>query len=166
MQIRQRCPNQGEAWTWFDYCFLRFGIQSFTGKADVSFGIIYWNVQNITNPANFYLKLGALMDRVRKQALESSSVGLFGNKGVISLTSSETLYALVQCTRDLSKLQCGKCLDIAISQFSVFCLNRKGCRVLYGSCFAQYELYPFFFPLSNSTYSASSAKYLRAAIYP
>lgn len=156
-QIRQRCPNQVDGRIWYDYCFLRYSNKSFFGEVDTSFGIFYFNVENVTDPEDFNKELGALMDHIRAQAVVPREEGLGKGKSVLS--PFVTLYALVQCTRDLSEISCAQCLSIAVNNFPNFCSNRKGCRVLYSSCYVRYELYPFFFPLdSNKTGPSNTAK--------
>ncbi|BAT84208.1 hypothetical protein VIGAN_04151300, partial [Vigna angularis var. angularis] len=113
-QIRQRCPNQADARIWYDYCFLRFNNKSF-------------------------FELGALMNHIRAQAVVPKEEGLGKGKSVLS--PFVTLYALVQCTRDLSEISCAQCLAVAVNNFPNFCSNRKGCRVLYSSCYVRYEIY-------------------------
>ncbi|XP_047150795.1 cysteine-rich repeat secretory protein 55 isoform X2 [Vigna umbellata] len=131
-QIRQRCPNQADARIWYDYCFLRFNNKSF-------------------------FELGALMNHIRAQAVVPKEEGLGKGKSVLS--PFVTLYALVQCTRDLSEISCAQCLAVAVNNFPNFCSNRKGCRVLYSSCYVRYEIYPFFFPLdSNKTGTSNAAR--------
>lgn len=145
-QIRKRCPSEADARIWYDYCFLRYNNKNtFIGQVDTSYGIFYYNVGNVTDPETFNEELGALMDRIRAEAVEPRNNGL--GKGETQLSTFSTLYALVQCTRDLSPIDCAQCLAIAIGNFPNFCRNRKGCRVLYSSCYVRYELYPFFFPL-------------------
>ncbi|KAL5562196.1 hypothetical protein UlMin_031943 [Ulmus minor] len=151
-QIRKLCPNEADARIWYDYCFLRFNNKSFVGEVDTSFGIFYFNVDNVTDPDNFNKELGTLMDQIRADAIEPKNKGL--GKGETELSPFVTLYALVQCTRDLSPIDCAQCLAIAVGNFPKFCSNRKGCRVLYSSCYVRYELYPFFFPLSSSNVEA------------
>ncbi|KAK7339071.1 hypothetical protein VNO77_19714 [Canavalia gladiata] len=162
-QIRQRCPNQADARIWYDYCFLRYNNRSFFGEVDTSFGIFYFNVENVSDPETFNKQLGALMDHIRAQAVMPKEEGL--GKGKSMLSSFVTLYALVQCTRDLSELSCAQCLAIAVNNFPTFCNNRRGCRVLYSSCYVRYELYPFFFPL-DSNKTGSPSKTLRVRVYP
>ncbi|KAM1003476.1 hypothetical protein FF1_003754 [Malus domestica] len=164
-QIRQRCPNQADARIWYDYCFLRYSDKSFIGEVDTSYGIFYYNVNNVTDPENFNKELGALADKIRAQAVVPESGGL--GKGETKLSPFVTLYALVQCTRDLPQLGCSQCLSIAVGNFPTFCNNRKGCRVLYSSCYVRYELYPFFFPLdSNNTQQAVDENNVMAIVYP
>ena len=161
-QIRQRCPNQADARIWYDYCFLRYNNQSFIGDVDTSFGIFYFNVGNVTDPEAFNKALGSLMDQIRAEAVMPKEEGL--GKGKSTLSPFVTLYALVQCTRDLSELSCAQCLAIAVGNFPTFCNNRKGCRVLYSSCYVRYELYPFFFPLDSNSTGPSNT--IRVIVYP
>lgn len=145
------CPTQTGATIWYDYCFLKYDTTNFLGQVDTS-GLYLYNTQNVTDPATFNKRLGALMDKIDSEAVEAGNNGL--GKGESELSPFETIYALVQCTRDLSNLNCAQCLSIAISNFPVICDNRRGCRVLYGSCYVRYELYPFYFPLDSNTSSA------------
>ncbi|XP_050252207.1 cysteine-rich repeat secretory protein 55-like [Quercus robur] len=144
-QIRQRCPYQADARIWYDYCFLRYNTKNFTGEIDTSNGILYGNVETVTDPDTFNKELETLFDQIRAQAVETRNEGL--GKGKTKLSTFVTLYALVQCTRDLALVDCAQCLAVAAGNFEKFCKDRKGCRVLYSSCYVRYELYPFFFPL-------------------
>ncbi|KAA8550554.1 hypothetical protein F0562_002238 [Nyssa sinensis] len=154
-EIRIRCPNQADARIWYDYCFLRYSTKDFFGEVDTSFGIFYYNVEDVTDPETFNKELGALMDQINSQAVVPANKGL--GKGKTKLSPFVTLYALVQCTRDLSQLSCAQCLAIAIGNFPNFCNNKKGCRVLYSSCYVRYELYPFFFPLDSQKSLANTS---------
>lgn len=143
-QIRSLCPDQADARIWYDYCFLRYGGDKFFDKVDTS-GLYLYNVQNVTDPEVFNKKLSSLMDKINSEAVKPESKGL--GKGKSDISSFIRLYALVQCTRDLSELNCAQCLSIAVSNFPAVCDNKRGCRVLYSTCYVRYEVYPFFFPL-------------------
>ncbi|KAI3924678.1 hypothetical protein MKW92_009573 [Papaver armeniacum] len=91
---------------------------------------------------------------------------LFGfGKGQTKLSKSETLYSLVQCTRDLSKFACSQCLATAVGNYAGFCKDKKGCRAIYSSCFVRYELYPIFYPV-NSINSTDKNVYSRHMLHP
>lgn len=145
-QIRNLCPDQADARIWYDYCFLRYDIRKFYGQLDTSLGIIYYNVRNVTNPDTFNKELGTLIDKIRSEAVLPGKKSFATGKSKVS-SPFVTLYALVQCTRDLSQLSCAQCLATAISNFNTACSNKEGCRVFYSSCSVRYEIYPFFFPL-------------------
>lgn len=88
----------------------------------------------MSDPDAFNKKLGALMCSI----VVPSEEGL--GKGKSALSPFVTLYALVQCTKDLFEISCAhhQCLAIAVNNFPIFCSNRKGCRVLYSSCYVRY----------------------------
>lgn len=144
-QIRKLCPTQADARIWYDYCFIRYDTKKFFGQVDTSIGIIFYNVENVTDPDSFNEELGSLSNKIRSEAVQPGNKGL--GRGKKELSPFLTLYELFQCTRDLSPLSCEQCLAIAIGNFPTICSNKKGCRVLYDSCIVRYELYPFFFPL-------------------
>ncbi|MED6198182.1 hypothetical protein PIB30_063614 [Stylosanthes scabra] len=157
----KRCSNQADTRIWYNYCFPRHNNKTFTGQVDTSFGIFYFNVKNVTDPETFNNKLGSLMVQIEQRLLSQKMKGL----GKERLNPFVTLYALVQCTRDLSEISCAQCLAISVSNFPTFCNNRKGCRVLYSSCYVRYELYPFFLSLDSNNIGASK-KTMRVIIYP
>lgn len=147
-QIRQRCPNEADARIWYDYCFLRYDSKNFIGQIDTSYGIIYYNLNNVSDPESFKKELGNLVDKIRAEAVEPKNQGL--GKGETKISEFVTLYALAQCTRDLSRIDCAQCVAIAAGNFETICRDRRGCRVLYSSCYLRYELYPFFFPIDSN----------------
>lgn len=127
--------------------------------------MFYYNVDSVTDPKAFNKKLGALMDKIESQAVNPNNAGL--GKGESKFSPFVTIYALVQCTRDLSPLSCAQCLAVAVQNFPDICMSRKGCRVMYGSCYVRYEIYPFFFPLDRaSSARAGSSVYVKGAIAP
>lgn len=146
-QIREVCPDQADARIWFDYCFLRYDNINFLGKVDTDFSIVYFNVEEATEFEDFHDELAALTDQIRAEAVFPGNRGL--GKGEKKLSRFVKLYALVQCIRDLSRIDCAQCLAIAIGNFPDFCDDRKGCRIFYSSCYVRYELYPFFFPIDS-----------------
>ncbi|XP_077234565.1 cysteine-rich repeat secretory protein 55-like [Tasmannia lanceolata] len=162
-QIRQRCPNQADARIWYDYCFLCYNTEDFFDQLDTGFGIFLYNVADVTDGEVFERELGALMDRIRPQALMPMNRAL--GKGETKVSPFVTIYGLVQCTRDLSQLSCAQCLAIAIAKFPSFCQYKEGCQVIYSSCNVRYEIYPFFFPLDPSKKVVAGTFY-KSVVYP
>ncbi|EEF35603.1 cysteine-rich repeat secretory protein 55 [Ricinus communis] len=155
-ETRRRCPAKVDARIWYDFCLLRYNKENFIGKLDTSYAIVYFNVENVTDPRpeDFNRKLGALIDKIRSEAVVPKNQGL--GKGETKLSPFTTLYALAQCTRDLAAIDCAQCVAIAVGNFPKYCSNRKGCRAIYTNCYVRYELYPFFFPFDSSNPSTSS----------
>ena len=69
--------------------------------------------------------------------------------------SATTIYGLGWCTRDITAADCGLCVAQAVAELPNYCRFRRGCRVLYSSCMARYETYPFFFPVSGAAAASS-----------
>ncbi|KAL0363263.1 UNVERIFIED_CONTAM: Cysteine-rich receptor-like protein kinase [Sesamum calycinum] len=83
-----------------------------------------------------------LLDDLRRRAANGSSVRKVG-AGFMNTSDSETIYALLQCTPDLSPENCDNCLNRA-SQVQGCCNTARGVRSLLPSCNLRYELYPFY----------------------
>lgn len=152
-EIRKVCPDQGDARIWYDYCFLRYDTRDFRGQVD-TLGILYANVENVKDPEYFKQKLSSIFNKTNSDAVVPSNKGL--GKAASKISTFVTLYALSQCTRDLPELSCARCLNTALTNFDGFCDNKKGCRVLYSSCFVRYEEYPFYFPLEMQNSNVSN----------
>nr|POE96279.1 cysteine-rich repeat secretory protein 38 [Quercus suber] len=99
-----------------------------------------WNVEDVENPTSFNPKVKDLLSRLSNKAYTNPK---FYATGDLKFDSSSKLYGLAQCTRDLSGLDCKKCLDTAISELPNCCDGKRGGRVVGGSCNVRYELYPF-----------------------
>nr|GEZ79910.1 cysteine-rich repeat secretory protein 55-like [Tanacetum cinerariifolium] len=154
-EIRNICPNRVDARIWYEYCWLRYNTENFIGNVDTGYGTFYYNVENVTDPKTFNEGLGGLMYRINMLASAPGSKG-FG-KGETKLSDFVTLYAFSQCTQDLSPLSCRQCLAIAVGNFPTYCNDKKGCRIIYSSCYVRYELYPIFFPLDKKLALESSS---------
>uniref|UniRef100_A0A803M250 Gnk2-homologous domain-containing protein n=1 Tax=Chenopodium quinoa TaxID=63459 RepID=A0A803M250_CHEQI len=68
----------------------------------------------------------------------------------VNVTSSITLYALAQCTPDLSPNDCKRCLTECIGKLDIMTSS----QTLMPSCFVRYESFPFFIGAVN--YSSST----------
>ncbi|XP_068667808.1 antimicrobial ginkbilobin-2-like protein [Aristolochia californica] len=139
--VTHRCPRSKGAAIWYDLCFLRYSDQDFFSSLDASPWLFMWNTQNTTNPTLFNQQLGTYFLLV-SQAVNGSDGRLFAS-GVLAIYNSQTIYGFVQCTRDLSKDDCGTCLKIAVNQMPMCCENKSGGRVIGLSCQLRYEIYPF-----------------------
>ena len=101
-----------------------------TSSVNTNVEIHYYHWRNVSEPGRFNEELGNMTDHLISQAVKVEKAGL--GKGQIKFTSSITLYAMVQCTQDLSSSCYADCLDTAVSNFHNFC-NKEGCRVIYSS---------------------------------
>ncbi|KAL5059254.1 hypothetical protein RYX36_030858, partial [Vicia faba] len=98
------------------------------------------NVQNVDDPIKFN---NVTKDLLSLLAYEASMDKKMYANGELKIGELERVYGQAQCTRDLSSVDCKKCLDDAISEISNCCNGKKGGRVVGGSCNVRYEIYPF-----------------------
>ena len=72
--------------------------------------------------------------------------------------TKKTIYMLGCCARDITAADCGLCVAHTVAELPNYCRYRRGCRVIYSSCMARYEVYPFFFPLDSAGESADEVR--------
>ncbi|XP_037496541.1 cysteine-rich receptor-like protein kinase 10 [Jatropha curcas] len=141
--IAQLCTNDTEAIVWEEECQLRYSNQSFLGHLDVSGNLALDNKKNVSNPEQFRSVVNETLRNLIKKAAFNSSVNMYAT-GKASFMDIETLYALVQCTTDLSSNDCNTCLLVALENVSSCFYFSRGARVLSRSCYLRYELYAFY----------------------
>ncbi|XP_052178587.1 cysteine-rich repeat secretory protein 38-like [Diospyros lotus] len=139
-EIRQRCAQQKQAIIWYDNCLLKYSNTDFFRKIDEQNKFYMWNLRNVSHPASFNRKVKDLLVELAEKAHVERRMYAAGDS---QLGGSKKLYGLVQCTRDLSSIDCKKCLDGAIDELPSCCNGKEGGRVVGGSCNIRYEIYPF-----------------------
>ena len=100
-----------------------------------------WNVNNVSTVPRFNRALGILLDKLIVRAVSSEK--MFAAAGD-TYDGNFALYALVQCTRDLSPRDCESCLRFQDGESAKSLGAQRGVRILGGSCFIRYETYRFF----------------------
>lgn len=132
----------------YEYCFMRYDNYNFLGEVDTredaSVTMRQW--PDMDNPKAFQKAAGKAMGKATAQAVAVGSSGL--GRAKEQYTPFVSVYALAQCTRDLSPPSCAQCLSAAVSKFDKACGSGPGCQIDYSSCWARYEIYPFYFPLA------------------
>ncbi|KAK6917378.1 Gnk2-homologous domain [Dillenia turbinata] len=141
--LLQLCPFQKEAIGWYENCMLRYSNRSIIGVADTSIVIAGWKLQNATDISQFNKDLGGLLDNLRSQAASGGSLKKFAT-GNVNSGNFVTIYGLVQCTPDLSEIDCNNCLQSATEDIPTYFNGKVGGEILYFSCTLQYETYKFF----------------------
>uniref|UniRef100_U5FIF2 Gnk2-homologous domain-containing protein n=1 Tax=Populus trichocarpa TaxID=3694 RepID=U5FIF2_POPTR len=142
--LTQLCPNQKEAYIWYDDCMLRYSNRFIVGSME--FGPHFWmyNVNNVTDEKEFYEKLNVLLGNLTNLAALGDSRRKFATGNATTENSQQKMYALVQCTPDLTRQQCSDCLNQAIKLIPTCCSKRQGGRVVSPSCHFRYEKDPFY----------------------
>ncbi|KAG8084576.1 hypothetical protein GUJ93_ZPchr0010g9417 [Zizania palustris] len=153
-QLASACRGKADGRVWYDYCFMRYDDADFLGLPDTGYTLILLNTQNATDPEAFERAQRKLMARVAAEAGDGGSGELA--RETARFAGGVIIYGLGWCTKDITAPDCGLCVAQAVAEMPNYCRFRRGCRVLYSSCMARYETYPFFFPLDGE---ASAAGY-------
>ncbi|KAI5400979.1 hypothetical protein KIW84_065716, partial [Lathyrus oleraceus] len=144
--LTDRCRIQKEAIGYYDICTLRYSNTSIFGVMDTNTGQ-YYNIESKTVVDDaFNQTLNGLLDELKSAAAEGDSRKKFDEKNVKvneSNSNNETIYGMVQCTPDLTKSNCTKCLNLAYGDLSRWCPEMKGCLYLGPSCSVRYDIVPF-----------------------
>lgn len=98
----------------------------------------------------FSQDLGTLFDALKDRAASGDSLRKFAT-GNASAPDFRTVYALVQCSPDLSPQECSDCLDYLYGSLYGLLLSGKiGGRVVGSSCNFRYEIQLFYGPPSSN----------------
>ena len=138
------CPNQKEAIGWYDYCMLRYSFRNIFGiKENPSFYLSNTNNISANIVDQFNQDLRTLLDSLRNRAAAGDSLRKFA-VGNATAPNFQTLYALMQCTPDLSQQDCNDCLVGSMGDIPQCCNGKQGGRVVGPSCNLRFELYLFY----------------------
>jgi len=96
--------------------------------------------ENVMDPIRF---MQVLLETLNNVAVRASA-GASGKKVAVAeanITSMQKLYALAQCTPDLTASDCGTCLQFGIANLPQ---GKQGGSLLTPSCNVRYQLYAFY----------------------
>ncbi|KAF3772972.1 putative cysteine-rich repeat secretory protein 37 [Nymphaea thermarum] len=152
IEIVQYCPNTKDAIIWFEKCQLRYSNTNFFGLLNLNDSDSwYWNNSTVEFPDAFDALLGSLLKNLTSAATTEPSRRMFA-RGATEYTIRQTLYGLVQCTRDTSIADCKDCLVTSISQInSTTCGGSEGCELLKGSCRVRFDTNIFYSTADTTT---------------
>ncbi|GMY36988.1 cysteine-rich receptor-like protein kinase 10 isoform X1 [Fagus crenata] len=136
------CPNRKEAFVGEELCQLRYSNENFFGQLNVTGNISKQNEQNIPEPELFKAVVNKVLSNLTKQAAFDSLANMYATGE--APFKDDTIYAVVQCGRDLSANNCSLCLQRAITDIQTCCYFSVGARLFSRSCYLRYELYNFY----------------------
>ncbi|GLU22955.1 hypothetical protein SLE2022_389910 [Rubroshorea leprosula] len=142
-ELKKECPTQKEAIVWHDECMLRYSNRSIFGKMLTEPNGCMANTENASDTNQFYQVVTTLLDDLRSRAASGGTRRKFAI-GHGNVSHSVTVYALVQCTPDLSKAECSNCLSNVTALVPKCSPGKKGGRILTPSCNFRYEQYLFY----------------------
>ncbi|KAJ7948188.1 Cysteine rich receptor like kinase [Quillaja saponaria] len=111
-QIRELCLNQKEASIGYIDCSLQYSNRHFFSTANSIPRLLIVNMQNASDQVLFNRKVGNLLRNLSTIAASIPSKFSVGSTG---FTDFVVIYAMVQCTRDLTENNCLTCLQNIIS---------------------------------------------------
>lgn len=140
-EITQLCPYSKRVSVIDDRCYLRYSDENFLGilTSDQDYHDEW--AANASNQFSFNKTLYKLMDTLSQNASQAPFLYATGYSDVSD--SNETVYALVQCRRDLSAEDCNQAIADALQYTQMFGSIRQSVVVYLTSCFLRYSVYPF-----------------------
>ncbi|CAN6211875.1 unnamed protein product [Urochloa humidicola] len=139
------CSYDKDAAIYYDPCIFHYSAaRALPGGDDTSTSIVNFNANVTSNPDQFERLLAALINATAERAASNNSARRFATGEADFDREFPRVYALAQCTPDLTPAQCRKCLaSIVAANLGSFGSNIGG-RVLALRCNYRYEIWPFF----------------------
>ncbi|KAL3615257.1 hypothetical protein CASFOL_040918 [Castilleja foliolosa] len=137
--ITGSCPNNKAIIYWLDFCYVKYSNVDFFGHIDTDNKLtLVMNPHKVTYSLTA-ITLGLLSNLSKKATADNH---MFARGKAFEPRSGFDIFGLVQCSGDLSKYNCIKCLDYAMKQLPINSTN-LGVKVVTGSCVVRYDSYEF-----------------------
>ncbi|CDY10824.1 BnaC01g14390D [Brassica napus] len=158
-RLIKNCTNQTNAFAWPadpTLCHVRYSNTSFLGSADLKPRVLLPKEGDIiSNLTEFTKTWEDLVVRMIDAASAAKSTPSSSNNhyraDVAPLTVLQNIYALMQCTPDLSSGDCDTCLRQSARAYQSCCGQKQGGVVTRPSCFFRWDLYAFSKAFDNIT---------------
>ncbi|XP_031128288.1 cysteine-rich receptor-like protein kinase 6 isoform X2 [Ipomoea triloba] len=141
------CPTQKEAFAWYNICSIYYSDKSILGGSWQTTPVKEQNSEWLLtdeNAVEFNEDLTNLVNGLRGRAANGDQFLKYAADSTPG-PESETIYAYMQCSPDLSVQDCTDCLNNATAVWnSSDGKGKKGARVLRPNCFFRYENSTFF----------------------
>ncbi|KAI8548178.1 hypothetical protein RHMOL_Rhmol07G0252500 [Rhododendron molle] len=160
INLPQLRPNYKGAIGWYEYCMLRYSDKSMSGIKATSPYQVYHSGVNASSVIEFKQELGSLFGDLRGTAASGGPLRKFATGHKSTDQDLGTIYGLMQCTPDLSEIDCNNCLQWATGQITQLGAP-TGWRILAPSCSLRYEGNLFY----NDTPPATSEVKYRPRLY-
>lgn len=137
---QEHCVNNKDAAVYYDSnpCMLRYSNQNFLATTLNEHMLVIASIESLMN---FPKLLFTLLNNTAQSAVNSSRRFTTSR---LDVTSSPTLYCLMQCTPDLTANDCAACLQPYFQYTLQYMDGKKGGRILGTRCTMRYETFPFF----------------------
>ncbi|KAL7592994.1 hypothetical protein Lser_V15G32125 [Lactuca serriola] len=142
--LRQNCANQLEALIWSSNCSVRYSNRTYTSVVDVRPNARVSSSINASDIDVFDKALRNLEGRLRVEAAGGNFLRKFATGDVGFGPDSSKIYALMQCSPDLSSFDCNSCLSVVYRESQGCCDGEIDVGVFYPSCCVRYSNVSFF----------------------
>ncbi|XVF27806.1 hypothetical protein REPUB_Repub14bG0140500 [Reevesia pubescens] len=140
-RMKQDCPWYKEAIGWSEFCTLRYSSRNISGRLEEDPQDCVFS-SDPTGDEYYQFVLGQLFSELQTLAAGGNLLKYAADNQ--SVSTHLKLYALVQCTPDLSSGECNDCLAAAYEGIRNCCIANVGCRILRPSCNLRFESFSFF----------------------
>ena len=137
----QLCSNRVSAVVWNDYCLIRYSNENFFGKAMTYPTWHILGIRNISNITEIQIGEDFLRSLIRKA---TNGTNQLYYKDGFNLSATESRYAVVQCSRDLTNEVCRQCLEDILAELPKCCEQKLAWNIWSGSCLIRYDDYMFY----------------------
>ncbi|VFQ58969.1 unnamed protein product [Cuscuta campestris] len=122
-------------------CTLDYSSNPMFGIEDIyTAPVVSCDSQISSEPQRF---MGLLKNALNRMAdAVAATSGKFATLEANVSSASKTMYLLGQCTPDLSKSECGSCLEAGIRFVPQLCYSTLGAEIILASCHIKYDMYP------------------------
>ncbi|XP_050212578.1 cysteine-rich receptor-like protein kinase 10 isoform X2 [Mercurialis annua] len=143
-ELVKTCKNKA-AIIWYENCQVRYSFQMFFSMQVYAGKYVDWETheKSISKPVRFNKVLMYLLNNISNEASFNPSKKMFAT-GEVKLSAKETIYGLVQCTRDINGGDCRSCLQQAFGDLKGCCYSRQGGIIVSRNCNVRYEIYSFY----------------------
>ncbi|CAH8315311.1 unnamed protein product [Eruca vesicaria subsp. sativa] len=158
-RLIKNCPNQTNAFDWPGdptLCYVRYSNTSFLGSVNMYMPGVFYNTGDITSNLTEFTRIwedlvGGIINAASTAKRTPSSSNNYYKADVAPLVAFENIYAVMQCTPDLSSGDCGNCLRQSARDYKSCCGQKRGGVVMRPSCFFRWDLYEYSKAFDNIT---------------
>lgn len=137
------CSTSKNVTMWLTWCVLRYSNMSFFGVWDQS-------AMALTNDTNFENSnvVSQGLNFMNELAATAPQSPLMFQTAVLDVGQSGKRYGMAQCSRDISRSDCGRCFVYLLATFRTTIGNKRGWEIHGASCSMWYHDYQFYFNFS------------------
>lgn len=148
-EVIKQCPGNREAILWHEKCQVQYSYSpDFSDTYASKFPKSNDNESKVVvHPDQYKEQLKQLMDNLVKETYGSQS--MFATRK--TKFESMTIYALLQCLRDITKTSCETCLHTALAELYDCCGDRQGGTIFGRSCNARFSVNKFYRETTNGS---------------